>query len=358
MDELTTAPDDGLGPLADPEAFHGPIDVTGADPAELRAALERMLLIRRVEEVIADGVRSGEIRCPCHLAIGQEGCAVGVSAALRPGDRSFGAHRSHGHYLALGGDVEGLFAEVLGRDTGVSRGMGGSMHLQDRARGLYGTVPIVGATIPIAVGAALAARLAGGQDIAVSYFGDGATEEGGFHESMNLAVTLPAPVLFVCENNLFSSHLHISLRQPHLSTRRYAVAHRVPSRLVDGNDVVAVARAARELVAAMRTTGGPGFLELVTYRWRGHVGWRDDEDVGVARKADLPQWKSRDPVRRLKDGLVAAGAYTEAEFTAAIAHTDAFVAAAWARAKQAPFPPPEALLDRVYGRRPALEARA
>jgi len=340
-----------LGALADPAKFHGAVDVTGEDLQVLVDDLERMRLIRRVEEVIGEGVQRAEIKCPCHLAIGQEACAVGVAAAMRPGDRAFGAHRSHGHYLALGGDVYGLFAEVLGRDTGVSRGMGGSMHLVDRARGLYGTVPIVGATIPIAVGAGLAARMDGGGHIAVSFFGDGATEEGGFHESLNLAMTVESPTLFVCENNLFSSHLHIELRQPAMSTSRFAIAHRMTARLVDGNDLVAVREAARELVDEMRRTNRPAYLELVTYRWRGHVGWRDDDDVGVARKNDLPLWRRRDPVRRLEAGLVAAGALTTRDVVAMQARVEQQVEAAWSRAQQAPFPDPAALLDRVYVQR-------
>ena len=339
-----------LGALADPEALHTAIDVSGADPAMLRTGLERMWLIRRVEEVIADGVERGEIKCPCHLAIGQEACAVGVADALRPGDRCFGAHRSHGHYLALGGDPYGLFAEVLGRDAGVSGGMGGSMHLQDRAHGLFGTVPIVGATIPIAVGAGLAARMEGRGAIGVTFFGDGATEEGGFHESLNLAMTIKSPTLFVCENNLFSSHLHINLRQPHMSTSRFAAAHRLAWRLVDGNDLAAVARAANELVADMRHTHLPAYLELVTYRWRGHVGWRDDEDVGVARKSDLPQWRGRDPIRRLEQGLADAGLLGPDDLTSLHKRVDSTVRDAWERARLAPFPRAEALLDRVYGR--------
>ncbi len=276
-----------LGALADPDALHSPIDITGQEPALLTAFLKKMILIRAAEEKIGDNVANGTIRCPCHLAIGQEAVPAGVSQACRKGDRSFGAHRSHGHFLALGGSVHALLAEVLGKDTGASRGMGGSMHLLDVEHGLYGTVPIVGATIPIAVGAALAAKMERGGAIAISYFGDGATEEGGFHESMNLASALNVPVLFVSENNLFSSHLHIDLRQPADSVSRYAEAHRIPWARVDGNDVVAVHRAASSFAAEMRAGGGPRFIEAITYRWRGHVGPRDDEDVGVKRKDDL-----------------------------------------------------------------------
>lgn len=226
--------------------------------------------------------------------------------------------------------------------------MGGSMHLTDRERGLFGTVPIVGATIPIAVGAGLAAKMDGRGDVAVSFFGDGATEEGGFHESMNLAKVLNAPVLFVCENNFFSSHLHISLRQPADSVCRFAEAHHVPWRRVDGNDVLAIARTAAEAVGAMRSSGGPFFVELATYRWRGHVGPREDEDVGVKRKDDLQVWKRRDPVLRLFQALVDAGVLPSDgldEMWVSVRHE---VDEAWDRAYADPYPPEEALLERVY----------
>ncbi|HWO88534.1 MAG TPA: thiamine pyrophosphate-dependent dehydrogenase E1 component subunit alpha [Gemmatimonadales bacterium] len=340
-----------LGDLAGADQRHEPLVLPDGDRAWLIEALRRMVLIRAVEERIGDEVAAGKVRCPCHLAIGQEAVPVGVARSLRPTDRVFGAHRSHAHYLAGGGSVRKLMAEILGKDTGASRGMGGSMHLTDPEHGLLGTVPIVGATIPIAVGAGLAAKLDGRGDIAVSYFGDGATEEGVFHESLNLAATMRLPVLFVCENNLFSSHLHISLRQPSDSVARYADAHRVPAALVDGNDVVAVARVAAQAIETMRAGGGPAFIEAVTYRWRGHVGPREDEDVGVRRKDDLNLWKGRDPVRRLFEALRSEGAVGSDALRAFEEEARAEAAAAWAQAELDPFPPPEALLDRVYGGR-------
>ena len=195
----------------------------------------------------------------------------------------------------------------------------------------------------------IAAKMDGRGDVAVSFFGDGATEEGGFHESMNLAAALKVPVLFVAENNMFSSHLHISLRQPHASVARYAVAHDVPAWRVDGNDVVAVAAAACEAVARMRVEPGPAFIEAVTYRWRGHVGARDDEDVGVSRGGDLPAWRQRDPVRRLFEALVAVGDADTGLLGRLEAELKAEVDAAWAQAQGDPFPAPDALLARVYG---------
>ena len=247
-----------LGSLTDPTQFCEPLDIDEMPKEDLLPFVRSMLLIRRVEETIADMVESGEAKCPCHLGIGQEAAAVGVASALRPTDRAFGAHRSHSHYVAMGGNVRQLLAEVLGKVTGCSRGFGGSMHLRDTSIGLMGTVPIVGATIPLAVGAALALKLSGGNDIAVSFLGDGATEEGVFHESLNLAKNLAVPVLFVVENNLYSSHLHIDLRQSVDRTARFAEAHNVRSVVIDGNDVVRVARTAQDLVDAMRARSGAG----------------------------------------------------------------------------------------------------
>lgn len=338
-----------LGSLADPSARHD--DIVLPDRAEkFVGALERMVVIRSAEERIAEMVESGVIRCPCHLAIGQEAPAIGVAMHLRGTDRGFGAHRSHSHFLAAGGSLRSLFAEVLGRDTGASRGMGGSMHLISRENGFFGSVPIVGATIPIAVGAGLAARMSGHGDVAVSYFGDGATEEGGFHESMNLAVTLRAPVLFVCENNLFASHLHIRHRQPAESLVRYAVAHCVPFARVDGNDVVEVARVAGEALGRMRSANGPFFLECITYRWRGHVGHREDEDVGVKRKDDLATWKKRDPILRLSRALETAGIVEPGHLDSVLAAVKARIDTAWHEATRDPFPPPSAMLDRTWTR--------
>jgi pyruvate dehydrogenase E1 component alpha subunit len=347
--DLGAASDSGdLGGLGDVENCHEALLLPKENRAWLVDALRSMVVIRAAEEKIGDMVAEGKIRCPCHLAIGQEAAAVGVARHLRADDRVFGAHRSHAHYLAIGGALHGLMAEVQGKETGVSKGMGGSMHLIDIAHGLYGTVPIVGATIPIAVGAGLAAKMDRKGAIAVSFFGDGATEEGVFHESMNLAVNLKAPVLFVCENNLFSSHLHIRLRQPRHSVCRYAEAHDVPWDRVDGNDVVEVARVTGEAVDAMRAGGGPRFLELVTYRWRGHVGPREDEDVGVARKEDLTRWKQRDPIRRLAEALVSVGQLETGGLSRITSDARHAVEEAWGRATRDPFPPTEALLDRVY----------
>ena len=302
-----------LGDLDNPRCYTQALDAHGYDPKILRSQLSMMVLIRLAEERVGDAISSELVHCPCHLGVGQEAIAVGVSQNLRSSDFVFGGHRSHSHYLAQGGSLYSLFAEILGKDSGSSKGMGGSMHLYDAHHGFHGSVPIVAATIPLAAGAALAAQKKGSDAVAVAYFGDGATEEGSFHETLNFASNYKLPILFVCENNLFSSHLHIDLRQPHRSSARFAGANRLEWEIVDGNDVLEVQRQAGRLVDRARRQKGPGFLEAVTYRWKGHVGPREDLDVGVKRQESLLQWKARDPIKRLAEGMQTLGLLGENE---------------------------------------------
>jgi len=340
-----------LGELASSDSLHGPLSVIGDTFVNHVAALRTMSIIRAVERRLADGRRDGLIGGPVHLGVGQEAIAVGVSQFLRSSDRVFGAHRSHSHLLALGSDIRKLFAEVRGRETGHSKGMGGSMHLCDKSVGFYGSVPIVAGTIPLAVGAGMAARLQNTSDIAVAYFGDGACEEGVVHESLNLASIQNDPVLFVVENNLFASHMHISMRQPKDSTARFAEANNISYRIVDGNDVIEVAKASSELITDAREGKGPGFLEAVTYRWYGHVDWREDVDVGVNRsQEDIDQWRAKDPIRRLKNGMINAGIWTQKQDDEMNAEIKAEVDEAWLLALDDPYPDQNALFRPVYSR--------
>lgn len=338
-----------LGALVDPDNFQNALDVRGGDSGELLRSLAMMYRIRLVERCLAGGRRDGVIGGPVHLGVGQEAIAVGVAAELRKTDRVFGAHRSHSHVVSLGADLRRLFSEVLGRDTGLSRGMGGSMHLWDQPNGFYGSVPIVAGTVPLAVGAGLAAKLQYTDNVAVAYLGDGALEEGVVHESLNLARMLKAPVLFVVENNLFASHMHISLRQPADSTARFASANDMPFNIVDGNDVIAVREAAAKLIAQARAGEGPGFLEAITYRWYGHVDWREDIDVGVQRSADVVMsWRKRDPIARLVSGLIAAEICSEREVVEIESRMAEQVDEAWKQALNDPYPDDACLLGRVY----------
>jgi len=338
-----------LGELAQPAKLTLPLELGDYSPEKLWSQIEAMLLIRHAEEGIADMITDNLVKTPCHLGIGQEAVAVGVCEALTSADKVFGGHRSHGPYLALGCSLGGLMAEVLGRATGCSRGMGGSMHLSGREEGFWGSAPMVAGTIPIAVGAALAAKMENDHTVSVCFFGDGATEEGAFHESLNLAATFDLPVIFVCENNLYASHLDIEQRQPSDRVARFAEAHKIRTAVVDGNDIIAVTRAAEELARHARTAGGPVFLEAVTYRWRGHVGPGDDIDVGVRRcLEDVAAWKIRDPIKRAKEGLVKAGFIVEEEFQALSQRLIDRVARSRMAALEAPYPNPTALLDLVY----------
>ncbi len=303
-----------------------------------------MVLIRRAEETIAELIESGEARGPCHLAIGQEAVAAGVSAALHTDDTVWGGHRSHGHYLAKGGSLEGLLAEVLGRATGCSRGRGGSMHLIAPEQGILGTVPIVAATVPLAAGAAMAYKLRGERRIAVAVFGDGAIEEGTVHESMNLAALYRLPVVLVCENNLYASHMHWSDRRVADNLYRAGEFHSIPGERVDGNDVRAVYAAAQAAVERARAGNGPGLLECRTFRWRGHVGASADLDVGAGRREDRDEWVAKDPVGRAEIELREGGARDLDGRRAAV---DCEIALALERARRAPEPHGTRALEHV-----------
>jgi TPP-dependent pyruvate/acetoin dehydrogenase alpha subunit len=263
-----------------------------------------MLRIRGFEETVAALLESGEIKTPCHLCIGQEAVAAGVCAALQPADTVWGNHRSHGHYLAKGGDLTAMMAEIFGRATGCSGGHGGSMHLVAPEVGVLGTVPIVAATVPLAVGAALAAKLRQDQTVSVAFFGDGAMDEGHVYESINLAALYRLPVIFVCENNFYASHMHLLDRRPHDNLYQIADFHGIPGAREDGNDVLAVYDAACKAVDRARTGVGPAFLEFRTFRWRGHVGPSWDTDVGIKRQDELKDWLPRDPIALARKRLL------------------------------------------------------
>jgi acetoin:2,6-dichlorophenolindophenol oxidoreductase subunit alpha len=310
-----------------------------------------MLTIRRAEERLAEMVESGDIGCPCHLYIGQEAIAAGVCRALHADDTVWGGHRSHGHYLAKGGDVGTLFAEILGKVTGCAEGRGGSMHLLATDVGILGTVPLVGATIPLAVGAALASKLRGSRDVAVAFFGDGAMEEGHAHESMNLAALYKLPIIFVCENNFYASHMALAERRVADNLVKSADAHGIPAASIDGNDALGVYQASLAAVERARDGGGPAFFEARTFRWRGHVGPSWDMDVGVKRRDELQEWLARDPLARLRTTLEQSGA-DAATFEAVERSVSDQIREAEQFARTSPFPPARDLTRHVYYTQP------
>jgi len=335
--------------LMNPELFSEMLNIKDADKDFLIKSLHTMSYIRATEHKLALEKKNGKIVGPIHLGAGQEAIAVGVSKSLTSTDRVFGAHRSHSHLLALKTDAYKLFAEVLGKDTGHSRGMGGSMHLWDQPNGFYGSVPIVAGTVPLAVGAGLAAKMQNTNDIAVAYIGDGAIEEGVVGESLNLASVMNIPILFVLENNLFSSHMHISLRQPKISTSRFAEANNIHSKVVDGNNLLEVAQATEELVSKTRDSKCPGFLEAITYRHYGHVDWREDSDVGVNRsQVEIDLWKKRDPINRLREAMIAKQIWSHEEDNDLNQSISAELENYWKKALLDPYPSENALLERVY----------
>ena len=315
----------------------------------LKKNLELMILIRLTEEKLALERENGRIGGPVHLGAGQEAVAVGVSSNLNKKDMIFGAHRSHSHLLSVNPNPYKLFAEVLGKNTGFSKGMGGSMHLIDKQNGFYGSVPIVSGTVPIAVGAALQAKRKNKNQVSVVYLGDGALEEGVVHESLNLSKILSVPVLFVVENNLFSSHMHLSLRQPETSACRFAEANNIPNILVDGNDFIEVHEAAKKLIEKSRKNGTPCFMEAITFRHYGHVDWRKDIDVGVNRSTkDLENWIKRDPIERLSNAMRKNEFINENQLLGLKEKIKKNIEEFWNKALEDPFPKKEELLKRVY----------
>jgi len=318
--------------------------------AEFRESLLRdMVRIRRVEETLAELYPSGEMRTPTHFSIGQEAVAVGVCGALRRDDVVYSGHRCHAHYLAKGGDLHGMVAELYGRETGCARGRGGSVHLNDPDVGVIASSAILGQTMAVAVGTALAFTMDGRDQVAVTFFGDGTVEEGIFHETLNFAVMRRAPVLFVCENNGFSTHTRLEVRQPaSVSIHARAASYGMPSRLVDGNDVFAVHAAAREAVAHARRGAGPFFLECTTYRWREHVGPQWDFDKGYRTKAEVDAWIARCPIRSASERLLSEGVCTQQRIAAMERASQIEVDEAVAAARAASFPAVEDLTLGTY----------
>jgi acetoin:2,6-dichlorophenolindophenol oxidoreductase subunit alpha len=315
----------------------------------LKGLYVTMRRIRRLEEKIADILTvSKEIKCPVQLYIGQEAVAAGVCAVLKKDDYVFSNHRSHGHYLAKGGDMKGLVAEVFTRAAGCSGGRGGSMHLISPENGLLGSPAIVAGTIPLAVGTALASALRKEPKVSVVFFGDGAVDEGAFHESLNFASLKNLPVIFVCENNLYSTHMPIAscLADPEIYKK--AKAYGMPGVRVDGNDVTAVLRAAKKAASRARGGQGPTLMECMTYRWRGHVGPSDDIDKGLRSRAELDAWIKRDPLKALGDYLLKKNITTAKTKSRLDADINQEIDDAIAFARQSPPPDPSTLLENVF----------
>ena len=307
-----------------------------------------MLRIRMVEEAIAERYHEQEMRCPVHLSVGQEACAVGVCAALNTRDRMFSTHRCHAHYLAKGGDLKAMLAEIYGKAEGCIGGRGGSMHLAAPDVGLMSSVPIVASAIPLAVGASLSDKLDGNGQVTVSFIGDACVEEGVFHESANFARLHDLPVIFACENNLYSVYTRLDARQPNRPLTALPEAHGIPTEHVDGNDLDAVRAATGSAVERARSGAGPTFLLLDTYRWREHCGPNYDNHIGYRTEAEFEKWRALDPVARTRETLRAAGAVDADWFNRLSSELEGEIDQAFEFAKNAPLPDPALVTNFVY----------
>jgi pyruvate dehydrogenase E1 component alpha subunit len=317
-------------------------EITNDIPAKtLRMMYEKMLRIRKFEERVAELVSKNEIICPCHLYVGEEAVATGVCAALRKDDYVFSTHRSHGHYIAKGGDIKALMAELYGRATGCSKGRGGSMHLAAPDAGLPGSSAIVAGTIPLAVGAALAFSLQKRDSVSVAFFGDGAANEGTFYESLNFATLNKLPVIFVCENNLYSTHMPISACLADTDIYKKAEAFKMSNVRVDGNNIVGVFKVAKKAIEDARCGKGPTLIECMTYRWRGHVGPSYDLETGLRSKEELDYWMNRCPIKALEEFLLGQNIISESEKNQIYESIEEEIEEALAFAKESPYPDPD-----------------
>ncbi len=308
-----------------------------------------MLRIRKFEEKVAELLLGQpEIVCPVHLYIGQEAVATGVCANLRQDDYVFSTHRSHGHYIAKGGDLKALMAELFGKASGCSGGRGGSMHLAAPEIGLPGSSAIVAGTVPLAVGAALASKMQEKDSVSVAFFGDGATNEGVWYESLNFASLKKLPVIFVCENNLYATHMPIAACLADTAIYKKARIFNMPGVRVDGNNVVEVYKAARKAVRNARQGKGPSLLECMTYRWRGHVGPNFDLDKGLRGEEELRYWMSCCPIEQLEKSLLDGGIISEAKKSHIYQDIDEEVEASLAFARESPYPEENTVLKHVF----------
>lgn len=303
-------------------------------------AIYRMMqLIRLTEQGIAARYNKGEMRCPTHLSIGQECTPAVLSKLLDNDDLAVSTHRAHAHYLGKGGCLKSMLAEIYGKVTGCSKGRGGSMHLIDQSVGFKGSTAIVGNTIPIGVGLALAKKIKKQTGIAVVFLGDGAIEEGVFYESANFAATQQLPVLFVCENNLYSVYSSLSVRQPAgRKIHEMAKGLGLNSYNTDGNDVLSAYVTLQQAIDSIKKGEGPAFVELSTYRWLEHCGPSYDNDIGYRSEQEFLEWKAKDPIARFENTLIGQGLVIQEQLTDIQTVVSEKVEAAFRFAIESPFP--------------------
>jgi acetoin:2,6-dichlorophenolindophenol oxidoreductase subunit alpha len=310
-----------------------------------------MLRIRLAEESLVEPIKRGEIKTPVHLYTGEEAIATGLCAVLNKEDYIFGNHRSHGHYLAKGGDMGKMISEIYGKETGCSRGRGGSMHLVDPENGILGIVPIVAGTISLALGSALASKIRNEKRVTISFFGDGATGEGVLYESLNFAALKKLPIIFACENNLYSTHLPIQEIRINENISESAIPFGIKGIRVDGNNVLEVFEASKLAVEECRNGAGPVFIEFLTYRFRGHVGPDDNiqgSHTDIRPKEEIEKWLKRDPIKHLRDIMIDEKICSENDLSAIYKEVTEEVQKATHFALTSNYPEPSDLLKYVY----------
>ena len=308
--------------------------------------LRSMQIIRRFEERASDDYQAGAIYGVVHCYIGEEAVAVGICSALNRDDQIISTHRGHGHCLAKGADLNRMMAELYGRQAGYCKGKGGSMHIADFSIGMLGANGIVAGGIPIVTGAGLAAQLEGKGRVAVSFFGDGASNAGPFHESINIAATWKLPMLYVCENNLYSAGTTAAETLALSDVAARAAGYGIPGVVVDGNDVMAVYEAAEAAVNRARAGQGPTLIECKTYRWRGHTERPGQEDPRP--QDEIETWRQRDPINRFAANLMDQGVLTEEAWEKMDAEILAAIEDAVKFAEESPFPDPGAAVEDVF----------
>lgn len=323
--------------------------INSVDTATAKSLLYSMKRIRAVEETIAARYNEGKMRCPTHLCTGQEAVAAGVCAVLKKDDFVVSTHRAHGHYLAKGGDLNRMIAEIYGKATGCSSGKGGSMHLIDESVGFMGSTSIVGGTIPVGTGIGFSISLHGTDQVSCVFLGDGATEEGVFYESINFAALKKLPVLYICENNLYSVYSPLGVRQP--AGRNIFEMVRslgVQSESGDGNNALDVYTKVSNAVKSIRAGHGPYFLEFATYRWREHCGPNFDNDIGYRTEDEYLHWKTKDPIVSLESAILHNQAINNDDIVKLDAMLTKEVADAFEFAETSPFPLPTAVSNHLF----------
>lgn len=314
----------------------------------LRQMHEIMLKIRIFEEKLIELYPQQEIRCPIHLYIGQEAIATGVCMNLKKHDYVFSNHRSHGHYIAKGGDLKELAAELYGKANGCSKGKGGSMHLVAPEVNFLGSSAIVGGSIPLAVGTALASSMQGNKRVSIAFFGDGGVDQGVFHEGLNFASLKKLPVIFICENNFYATNSPLHARQPLDNIFEKARPYGIQGVRVDGNDVLEIFTAAKKAVSRARTGKGPTLIECRTYRYRAHVGPECDYESGCRPKSELDKWLKSCPIKKFEDFLLDKRIVSKSYLTKASTNLKQEIEKAIAFGKRSSFPQEKELLENIY----------